>query len=83
MAGRGKERDMFISRRKFEEAIAKAVSERENQIYMGQRLIGIEDDFYRRTNELDRRISMLETKVFPVEDDSKCEKICPQEVAHE
>jgi hypothetical protein len=51
---------MFITKKKFNEALEKAMIEREKEIYLRDRFNRIEDDFYKRMNHLEKRVYKLE-----------------------
>ena len=67
----GKGKNMFISRKKYEEAIAKAKMETEERIWSQQRLDRIEERLERRINELEMRINSIDPKCQPVPEE-KC-----------
>lgn len=51
---------MFITKKKFNEALKKAAIEREKEIYLNDRFNRLEDDFYKRMNHLEKRVYKLE-----------------------
>lgn len=53
---------MFISKKKFNEAILKAKEETEKKIYECQRFNELEGNVHRRINYLEERITALESK---------------------
>lgn len=55
---------MFITKKKFAEEIEKAVRKREEEIWQHERIGRIQDDFYRRTGELEKRIILLENSIL-------------------
>lgn len=62
---------MFISRKKFEEEIAKARMETEERIWSQQRLDRMEERFDRRMFELENRINAIDPRCQPVPEE-KC-----------
>lgn len=52
---------MVISRKKFQEEIAKAVRQREDEIYLQRRLCDIDNDAHSRMNRIEERLSRLES----------------------
>lgn len=53
---------MFISKKKFNEAIAKAKEETANKCWENERFERMERNFHDRMNHLEKRVSNLETK---------------------
>ena len=53
---------MFISKKKFNEAIAKAKEETAGEIWKDQRMDNLHRELHDRMNHLEKRISNLETK---------------------
>lgn len=51
---------MFISKKKFKEAIEKAKCETEEKMWERKRLNDLEEQLYRRMNALEERIAVLE-----------------------
>lgn len=51
---------MFITKKKFNEAIEAAKMEREKELWLNERLFRIEDDLNRRMTHLEKRIYKLE-----------------------
>ena len=51
---------MFITKKKFNEAIEAAKIEKEKEIWLNERFCRIEDDLSRRMNHLEKRIYKLE-----------------------
>lgn len=52
---------MIISRKRFQEEIAKAVRQREDEIYLQRRLCDIDNDAHSRMNRIEERLSRLES----------------------
>lgn len=51
---------MFITKKKFNEAIEAAKIEKEKEFWLNERLCRMEEDFSRRMNHLEKRIYKLE-----------------------
>ena len=62
---------MFISRKKYEEAIIKANAETEEKIWQQQRWDRFEERMERRMFELEMRINSIDPKCQPVPEE-KC-----------
>lgn len=52
---------MIISRKRFQEEIAKAVRQREDELYLQKRLCDIDHDAHSRMNRIEERLSRLES----------------------
>lgn len=52
---------MIISRKRFQEEIAKAVRQREEEMYLDNRLRNIDNDAHSRMNRIEERLSRLES----------------------
>lgn len=52
---------MIISRKRFQEEIAKAVRQREEEMYLDNRLRNIDNDAHSRMNRIEERLSKLES----------------------
>lgn len=52
---------MIISRKRFQEEIAKAVRQREEEMYLENRLRNIDNDAHSRMNRIEERLSRLES----------------------
>ena len=52
---------MIISRKRFQEEIAKAVRQREEEMYLKNRLRNIDNDAHSRMNRIEERLSRLES----------------------
>ena len=52
---------MIISRKRFQEEIAKAVRQREEEMYLENRLRNIDSDAHSRMNRIEERLSKLES----------------------
>lgn len=52
---------MIISRKRFQEEIAKAVRQREEEMYLENRLRNIDSDAHSRMNRIEERLSRLES----------------------
>ena len=53
---------MFISKKKFNEVIAKAKEEAAQEIWQNERIDNLGRDMHDRMNQLERRLSALESK---------------------
>lgn len=62
---------MFITKRKLEELIAKAVHEKEKEMWLNERIARVDDEAIKRHLELERRVSRIE-RMHEVEPDPEC-----------
>lgn len=58
---------MFISKKKFEEALAKARMETEEKIFQHERISRMDEDFNRRIYAIDDRLCQLEGRIYQLE----------------